>query len=125
MMLPLLKFFSVLPVLLFLCSTSKDVWKGMTVSMTSVKEDPSSILHILDDLPVKACDALMSDGVFLQSLVPNKKDYLLTQELVPHSPVAQLSSPLAVIIKPQVENHSPLWVVPSISCTSWLLLGLS
>ncbi|KAJ9051688.1 hypothetical protein DSO57_1002387 [Entomophthora muscae] len=58
----------------------------------------------------------MSGGVLFQSLAPNNMDYSLTQELPPHYLVADhLSSPL--------ENSSPLRVVPSVSCTPWLLAG--
>ncbi|KAJ9051064.1 hypothetical protein DSO57_1008327 [Entomophthora muscae] len=66
---------------MFLRSASPDLWKRLKVSMTSIKEDPASLLHILDDLPGKAQDALMSGGVLLQSLAPNKKIYSLTQKL--------------------------------------------
>ncbi|KAJ9074392.1 hypothetical protein DSO57_1006951 [Entomophthora muscae] len=66
----------------------------------------------------------MSGGALLQSLMPNKEDYSLTQDLASHSPVVDHPpSPLAVIITPQMEDPSPLQVVPSVSCTPWLLTG--
>ncbi|KAJ9056478.1 hypothetical protein DSO57_1032658, partial [Entomophthora muscae] len=76
MLVPILKFvvFTLLPALLFIWSTSLDLWERISSSVLIVSNNPSHLLYLAEDLPGRAQDFITSSEHLVKSLTCDDLD---------------------------------------------------
>ncbi|KAJ9060329.1 hypothetical protein DSO57_1031928 [Entomophthora muscae] len=61
--------FSLAPVLVFICTTSPNLWHCLSSSAHKVGDGPSRLLHLLDDLLGQTSNFLSSEEILVKSLI--------------------------------------------------------
>ncbi|KAJ9080221.1 hypothetical protein DSO57_1027339 [Entomophthora muscae] len=74
--------FPLSPALILIWTTSPDFWGWIYSSVNQVVDNPSHLLHFVEDLPIRAQNLLISDEYFVKSLTCDDLDPFLSN-LIP------------------------------------------
>ncbi|KAJ9074744.1 hypothetical protein DSO57_1003398 [Entomophthora muscae] len=128
MPIPTFKFvvFTLSPVLLFIWSSSLDLWEQISSSVLRVSNNPPRLLHFAEDLPGRSQDLITSGEYLVKSLTCDDLD----PSLLDFSPgllyVEDSLSSLPPMEEPQpIPQPTPSHQAPSTQFTPWLLSGMA